>query len=360
MPTFGSRAGCCARDHLRSGGAVAPFAACRSPSFLRRSGHAGVVRLLLSYQANPSANQCGATALVRAAFAGHAEVCSLLLDAGADPDIADVSFADGRTALHKAAAEGHADVCALLLAHGADPRLVDARGQRAHELAAGQLAASLREACERAVRLNGPGPGAFKVPDLLGPPPPRPDEAGAAAGGSPSALGAAGTASAPVATAVASSPRPRREISLLGLPTRRREARPAAAASSPVAAAAPVGAAGLESAAAQPIAAAPAAPSAPWARVDPHLSALCNTEYAEQPWTSPAATSPASLAARAKQHQVAGAAVAAGAIGSRCAACGGDAVVLSARRCCSALVCPACDREIGRRRASCVCAASVA
>jgi ankyrin repeat protein len=33
----------------------------------------------------------------------------------------------GESALHKAAGAGHADVVALLLAHGADPRVANAR-----------------------------------------------------------------------------------------------------------------------------------------------------------------------------------------------------------------------------------------
>lgn len=334
-----------------------------------RRGHAAVIRLLLEAGANPDSNQCGATALVRAAFAGHTAVCRLLLSAGADPDIADVSFGDGRTALHKAAAEGHTSVCSALLDQGADARLVDAKGQRAHDLATGPLAATLLDAYASALQSKGPAPDAFKVPDLHGPPPPRPSE-DKAAGGAPAP---ASKGSQPTLARAAPEKRSAAdpgagllsELSLLGLPRRRRVTQPAgtvasaasvaAPASDAIAAtAAPVGPLGE---AARPSGVASAAPAAPWARVDPHLSALCNTEYAEQPWTSPAATSAEALASRARQHRVAGAAVSAGAIGSQCAACNEDSVVLAPRPCCSALVCPACDRNIARRRRACVCAA---
>lgn len=68
------------------------------------------------------------------AYAGSFESCKELLDAGADPNIVDQSFRDGRTALHKAAAGGHRNVYELLLAYGADDSIVDASGRYAREL----------------------------------------------------------------------------------------------------------------------------------------------------------------------------------------------------------------------------------
>lgn len=50
------------------------------------------------------------TALLVAAFEGHAEVCELLLEGGADVDHAD---ATGRTPLFAAASMGHAHVVSL-------------------------------------------------------------------------------------------------------------------------------------------------------------------------------------------------------------------------------------------------------
>ena len=59
----------------------------------------------------------GATALILAAQSGHVEVVRLLLEAGADKDVADD---DGATALMEAAYRGHVEVVRLLLEAGAD------------------------------------------------------------------------------------------------------------------------------------------------------------------------------------------------------------------------------------------------
>jgi ankyrin repeat protein len=63
--------------------------------------------------------------LVIAAQLGHANVVSVLLDAGADCDMAD---SRGLSAVHAAAAECHLNCVQLLLAAGADVKKVDACG----------------------------------------------------------------------------------------------------------------------------------------------------------------------------------------------------------------------------------------
>jgi ankyrin repeat protein len=71
-----------------------------------------VVAWLLRFGADP--NRCTkagrATPLHRAAYMGHAEVCRLLLEAGADPSVKDV---DGVTAREKAMKQGHTHVAEL-------------------------------------------------------------------------------------------------------------------------------------------------------------------------------------------------------------------------------------------------------
>lgn len=65
---------------------------------------------------------------------GHTRLVQLLLEKGADPDVADPSC--GRTLLHDAAHEGFADAVRMLLGYGADASLRDARGHLAVRLAA--------------------------------------------------------------------------------------------------------------------------------------------------------------------------------------------------------------------------------
>jgi ankyrin repeat protein len=55
--------------------------------------------------------------LMTAAYAGHAEVVSLLLDAGASPEI---TAHDGASALYWAACNGHHEIVRLLLDAGAN------------------------------------------------------------------------------------------------------------------------------------------------------------------------------------------------------------------------------------------------
>ena len=81
-------------------------------------GHKNVVQLLIDKGADPNvANYCGYTPLRMAASLGHKDVANLLLDRGADFNKGD---ADGNTALHHAALKGHIDLVQLLLDRGAN------------------------------------------------------------------------------------------------------------------------------------------------------------------------------------------------------------------------------------------------
>merc|ERR1719375_1613403 len=86
-------------------------------------GHTQVAHLLLLAGADVTIQDLdGHTALMRAAAAGHASVCSVALDFGANPSI--VSPVDGSTALTLAAAKGNVDVYGVLVSAGAVVRAV--------------------------------------------------------------------------------------------------------------------------------------------------------------------------------------------------------------------------------------------
>ena len=87
------------------------------------SGHESVARLLLEAGANKDlATNDGSTALMLASENGHLEVVRLLLESGADKDLANVV---GDTALMLASENGHLEVVRLLLESGADKDLAD-------------------------------------------------------------------------------------------------------------------------------------------------------------------------------------------------------------------------------------------
>ncbi len=97
-------------------------------------GHTDVVRELLAKSTIDHQDNAGRTALMYAASGPNQETVAVLLDAGADPNIADT--AEGFTALMFAAAEGQLEVARVLVAHEADQSLRDVDGDTALSFAA--------------------------------------------------------------------------------------------------------------------------------------------------------------------------------------------------------------------------------
>jgi ankyrin repeat protein len=99
-------------------------------------GNVEVARRWLDAGADPNGRESiqGWPALLMTVARRHVGLMSMLLDAGADPD---VRGPDGQTPLMKAAAGSFADaeIVRVLLAAGADPRLKDNNGDRAFDLA---------------------------------------------------------------------------------------------------------------------------------------------------------------------------------------------------------------------------------
>ena len=90
-------------------------------------GHKDVVLLLLDRGADLNiACEAGATPLYDAAHEGHIDVVRLFLDRGADPNLANLI---GVTALHWAVHKGHKELALLLLQKGADPNMATNQGQ---------------------------------------------------------------------------------------------------------------------------------------------------------------------------------------------------------------------------------------
>lgn len=87
-------------------------------SAVKANDLAAVNRLLGAGALVDQADGNGDWPLIMAAYLGHIEVLSALLDAGADVGVLDPGMQ--ATALHAAAYAGHAKACALLINHGVE------------------------------------------------------------------------------------------------------------------------------------------------------------------------------------------------------------------------------------------------
>jgi ankyrin repeat protein len=104
------------------------------------------VNLLLQRGANAelaSRNPMHVRAIHSAAAGGSAEILERLLHSGASPN---VRQAGGFTALHAAAMAGRLDMVRVLLAHGADPTLTTDEGKTAFDLATASGRAAVMQA----------------------------------------------------------------------------------------------------------------------------------------------------------------------------------------------------------------------
>ena len=88
------------------------------------------MEFLLHLPHNPNLfDACGFAALVQASQHGHVEVVALLLEGGADTDLAETrELTSGLTALTAASDFGSVEVARLLLEAGADTDLADHSG----------------------------------------------------------------------------------------------------------------------------------------------------------------------------------------------------------------------------------------
>jgi hypothetical protein len=100
------------------------------------SGNIEAVRLLLAPPVNAdprAARNNNFTPLHAAAMQGHAAVCEVLIDAGADTNVQTIP--QGYAPLHSAAFAGHIDAIRVLLAHGADRTLMNYRNEQPRDTA---------------------------------------------------------------------------------------------------------------------------------------------------------------------------------------------------------------------------------
>jgi len=109
-------------------------------------GNSQVAQLLVKHASVDALNakdEVGSTALCRAATLGHVDVISILLNAGANINLANTN---GNTPLHLACYEGIQNAATLLLKAGASEDVVNKQGKRPVDLASGTFRSSLLEA----------------------------------------------------------------------------------------------------------------------------------------------------------------------------------------------------------------------
>ena len=92
------------------------------------------VFLLSKANVEPDRNECGATALHRAAYQGHLDICKVLIAYGASINLRDTSFGDLQTPLHKAVQSGNEQLVDFLVMQGADVNALDRDGLKPFEL----------------------------------------------------------------------------------------------------------------------------------------------------------------------------------------------------------------------------------
>lgn len=109
--------------------------------FAAQKGHAEVVSLLLDRGADPNTVLDFGSPLHKAARGNHVDVVAHLLKGGADPNL--VAGHKDQTALHEAAERGAIGAAGLLLKHGADVNARDIRGLPPIHLAARRGHASM-------------------------------------------------------------------------------------------------------------------------------------------------------------------------------------------------------------------------
>ena len=108
------------------------FAACSS-----RCGYLGMVDLLLARGADPSIRNphSGATPLIFTACEGSRRALHCLLKDQRVLATTDAQDIQGQTALHKACYHGRSDVVRVLLEAGADPTVADINGHTVMDIA---------------------------------------------------------------------------------------------------------------------------------------------------------------------------------------------------------------------------------
>ena len=88
--------------------------------YASQSGHIGIVRYLLQIKVHVDTDECGATPLHRAAYAGRLEVCDLLIKHGANVYAVDFSIRDCAIPVEKAFQQGHHEIVTLILTYMTD------------------------------------------------------------------------------------------------------------------------------------------------------------------------------------------------------------------------------------------------